>query len=155
MLGAEESGGYGFGMHLPERDGVYADLMLLDLFLRERAAGPPHGVGGAGPFPRARRAVVLPAHRRARRRVTRIPALKDRLLVELRERGPRELDGHAVTRTDPLSTGDGFKFFTADGSWLLVRFSGTEPLVRVYTEAATPDQRDAYVKAGERLVREA
>ena len=39
MMGGEESGGYGFGMHLPERDGIYADLMLLDLFLRERAAG--------------------------------------------------------------------------------------------------------------------
>ena len=39
MMGGEESGGYGFGMHLPERDGVYADLLLLDLFLRERAAG--------------------------------------------------------------------------------------------------------------------
>ena len=39
MMGAEESGGYGFGMHLPERDGIYADLLLLDLFLREKAAG--------------------------------------------------------------------------------------------------------------------
>jgi hypothetical protein len=39
MMGAEESGGFGFGMHLPERDGIYADLMLLDLFLRERARG--------------------------------------------------------------------------------------------------------------------
>ena len=39
MMGAEESGGYGFGMHLPERDGIYADLMLLDLFLREKARG--------------------------------------------------------------------------------------------------------------------
>ncbi|MGZ6379210.1 MAG: phosphoglucomutase/phosphomannomutase family protein, partial [Candidatus Limnocylindrales bacterium] len=77
------------------------------------------------------------------------------LLVELRERGPRELEGHAVTRTDPLSTGDGFKFFTADGSWLLVRFSGTEPLVRVYTEAVSAEARDAFVAAGERLVRDA
>ena len=39
MMGGEESGGFGFGMHLPERDGIYADLLLLDLFLRERAAG--------------------------------------------------------------------------------------------------------------------
>ena len=39
MMGAEESGGFGFGMHLPERDGIYADLLLLDLFLREQAAG--------------------------------------------------------------------------------------------------------------------
>ena len=39
MMGGEESGGYGFGMHLPERDGIYADLLLLDLFVRERDAG--------------------------------------------------------------------------------------------------------------------
>ena len=39
MMGGEESGGFGFGMHLPERDGIYADLLLLDLFVRERAAG--------------------------------------------------------------------------------------------------------------------
>src|SRR3989304_3501697 len=39
MFGAGESGGYGFGMHLPERDGIYADLLLLDLFLREKARG--------------------------------------------------------------------------------------------------------------------
>ena len=39
MMGGEESGGYGFKMHLPERDGIYADLLLLDLFIREREAG--------------------------------------------------------------------------------------------------------------------
>src|SRR4030042_1114819 len=39
MMGGEESGGFGFGMHLPERDGIFTDLILLDLFLRERAAG--------------------------------------------------------------------------------------------------------------------
>ncbi len=44
-------------------------------------------------------------------------------------------------------------FFVADGSWLLIRTSGTEPLVRVYTEAISPDARDALMAAGERLVR--
>jgi len=83
------------------------------------------------------------------------PALKARLLVELQANGPRELDGQPVTQTVPLATNDGFKFFTADGSWLLVRFSGTEPLVRVYTEAGTSGARDAFVAAGERLVRDA
>src|SRR5690349_24406561 len=39
MMGGEESGGYGFGMHLPERDGIYADLLLLDLFIHEREKG--------------------------------------------------------------------------------------------------------------------
>jgi phosphomannomutase len=56
-------------------------------------------------------------------------------------------------RTQDLDTKDGFKFFLADGSWLLIRASGTEPLVRVYTEATNPDLREALLVAGERLVR--
>ena len=53
----------------------------------------------------------------------------------------------------PLDTGDGFKFWVADGSWLLVRASGTEPLVRIYTEATSEATRDEMLVAGERLVR--
>ncbi len=152
MMGAEESGGFGFGMHLPERDGVYADLLLLDLFLREKAAG-------RWPVSKALAAfheLAGPSYyRRVDVHVDRAmyPALKDRLLVELRANAPTELDGAPVTRTDALDTNDGFKFFVADGSWLLVRFSGTEPLVRVYTEATSPDAREAMIAAGERLVR--
>ena len=52
-----------------------------------------------------------------------------------------------------LDTGDGYKFFLADGSWLLIRASGTEPLVRVYTEATSPELRDELLVAGEALVR--
>ncbi len=58
-----------------------------------------------------------------------------------------------MSRTDALTTRDGFKFFIADGSWLLVRFSGTEPLVRVYTEATSQEAADAIIAAGEGLVR--
>ena len=57
------------------------------------------------------------------------------------------------SRTQALDTNDGFKFFVADGSWLLVRTSGTEPLVRVYTEATSRDCAGAMLEAGERLVR--
>ena len=59
-----------------------------------------------------------------------------------------------MVRTLPLDTNDGFKFWLADGSWLLVRASGTEPLVRVYTEATSEAIRDAMLAAGERLVRD-
>jgi len=52
------------------------------------------------------------------------------------------LAGHPVARTDALSTADGFKFFLADGSWLLIRASGTEPLVRIYTETTSAELRD-------------
>jgi phosphomannomutase len=154
MLGAEESGGYGFGMHLPERDGIYADLLLLDLFLRERAAGRwpvsaivkhVHDVAG----PSFYRRIDVHVERAA------YPDVKRRLLAELTASPPSSIAGEAVARTQALSTNDGFKFFTADGSWLLVRVSGTEPLVRVYSEATTPEARDALVEAGEALVRAA
>jgi phosphomannomutase len=152
MLGAEESGGYGFGMHLPERDGIYADLMLLELFLREKAAGrwPVsraiahfHEIAGASFYLR----VDVHVER------SEYDGVKRRLLVDLREQAPASLAGHAVARTMPLSTNDGVKFFLEDGSWLLVRTSGTEPLVRVYTEATSAELRDALLDAGERLVR--
>ena len=154
MMGAEESGGYGFGMHLPERDGIYADLLLLDLFLREKAAG-------RWPVSKALAAFHELAGPSFYRRIDvhvdkdLYPAVKERLMVELKANPPKALAGEPVVRTDALSTNDGFKFFTPDGSWLLIRFSGTEPLVRVYTEAISPDVRDAMVNAGEALVRAA
>jgi phosphomannomutase len=152
MMGGEESGGFGFGMHLPERDGIFTDLMLLDLFLRERDAG-------RWPVSRAIAHLHEIAGPSSYRRVdvhfdrTVYPALKDRLLVELPQRAPRELAGRPVVRTQTLSTNDGFKFFANDGSWLLIRFSGTEPLVRVYTEAVSDAAVDANLMAGEAIVR--
>jgi phosphomannomutase len=152
MMGAEESGGFGFGMHLPERDGVYADLMLLDLFLRERAAGrwPVsraierfHEIAGPSWYRRIDVHFERAAYAKAKRH----------LLVDLREQAPAELAGEPVVRTLPLDTNDGFKFWLADGSWLLVRASGTEPLVRVYTEATSEAIQESMLAAGERLVR--
>ncbi len=152
MMGAEESGGFGFGMHLPERDGVYADLLLLDLFLRERTAGRwpvskaiEHFHEIAGPSWYLRVDVHIDRNLYAE--------TKRRLLVDLRAESPTELAGQPVTRTVALDTNDGYKFWIADGSWLLVRASGTEPLVRVYTEATSETLRDALLTAGERLVR--
>ena len=151
MMGGEESGGYGFGMHLPERDGIYADLLLLDLFVREReagrwpvskAVGHLHDIAGASFYLRT----DVHADRKA------YPALKERLLVELGSHSPASLGGVPVVRTDALDTGDGFKFWTDDGSWLLVRFSGTEPLVRVYAEATSAVLRDALLAEGGRMV---
>ncbi len=151
MMGGEESGGYGFSMHLPERDGIYADLLLVDLFARERAAGrwPVsksvehfHGIAGPSFYLRTDVHVDRQAY----------PALKARLLVELVANAPKSIAGQAVTRTDELTTKDGFKYWLADGSWLLVRFSGTEPLVRVYAEATSPELRDAILAEGGQLV---
>jgi phosphomannomutase len=153
MMGGEESGGYGFGMHLPERDGIYADLLLLDLFLRERAAerrpassvvAHLHEIAGPSWYTRAD----------IRFDPAEYPAVKQHLMVDLKASGPTELAGEPVVRMVALSTEDGYKFFIADGSWLLVRSSGTEPLVRVYTEATSPEVRDHMIEAGERLLRD-
>lgn len=151
MMGGEESGGYGFGMHLPERDGIYADLLLLDLFVQERAAGRrsvseavAHLHEIAGPSFYLRDDVHTDR--------ASYPALKQRLLAELAERSPETLGGRPVARTIKLDTGDGFKFWVDDGSWLLVRFSGTEPLVRVYAEASSAELRDALLAEGGNMV---
>ncbi len=135
MMGGEESGGYGFGMHLPERDGVYADLLLLDLFIRERETRPLARVGGRGPPPRDRRPVVLPAHATSTPTARRIRRSRSGCCASCRRRRPRRSPASRSCSTLALDTNDGFKFWTPDGSWLLVRFSGTEPLVRVYAEA--------------------
>ncbi|HUR17018.1 MAG TPA: phosphoglucomutase/phosphomannomutase family protein [Candidatus Limnocylindrales bacterium] len=151
MMGGEESGGYGFGMHLPERDGIYADLLLLDLFVREREAGRwpvsaavEHLHSIAGPSFYLRNDVHVDK--------ALYPALKDRLLVELVQGAPLSIAGHPVVRTDALDTKDGFKFWLDEGSWLLVRFSGTEPLVRVYAEGSSAQLRDAILAEGSALV---
>src|SRR3954452_6555477 len=106
MMGGEESGGYGFGMHLPERDGIYADLLLLDLFMREREKGRwpvskavEHLHEIAGPSFYLRTDVHV-------ERAT-YPELKARLFVELREQAPTTIAGHPVTSTDTLETNDG------------------------------------------------
>jgi len=152
MMGGEESGGYGFGMHLPERDGIYADLLLLDLFVREREAGRwpvssavqhLHEIAGPSFYLRTDVHVDKQVY----------PALKERLFVELKAQAPAAVGGHPVVKTDTLTTNDGFKFWLDDGSWLLVRFSGTEPLVRVYAEATTAELRDAILDQGAALVR--
>ena len=152
MMGAEESGGFGFGMHLPERDGIYADLLLLDLFLKEQKRGnwPPskavaqfHELAG----PSFYRRIDVHVERAA------YPETKRRLLEGLVASPPSSLVGAPVVNTQSLTTKDGFKFYLEDGSWLLIRTSGTEPLVRVYTEASSEEARDALVEAGEQLVR--
>ena len=152
MLGAEESGGYGLGMHLPERDGVYANLLLLDLFLRERERGvwPVsrimerfHELAGASFYNR----VDIHFERAG------YDAVKRHIVEELRDAAPEALGGQAVERTVVLTTNDGYKYFLADGSWLMIRTSGTEPLCRVYAEATSQSLCDRLLTEGEAIAR--
>src|SRR5438105_13691813 len=135
MFGGEESGGFGFAMHLPERDGIVADLFILDFMLKTKKS-PSQLINElmamAGPSIYLRRDLHFDA--------AAYPDVQARTMRTLREVAPEKLAGHAVARIVHLDTRDGTKFFLDDGSWLLLRLSGTEPLVRVYAETRPQDE---------------
>jgi phosphomannomutase len=148
MMGGEESGGFGFSMHLPERDGIVADLFFLDFMLKTKKK-PSQLIAElmaiAGPSFYLRRDLHLDA--------ATYPQKKIEIMERLAAAKPAQLSGHAVAKIMALDTKDGVKFFVDDGSWLLVRLSGTEPLVRVYAETRAKDELAPMLDAGERMVR--
>ncbi len=134
----EESGGYGFAGHLPERDGVLSNLLLLELVA---ATGKPLGalVGDlfrlVGPHHYARRDLELP---------TRLEVVQ-----RLREAPPDRLAGRRVTNVETL---DGLKL-RLDRGWVLFRASGTEPILRLYCEMDSPEAVDQVLDEAERLAK--
>jgi phosphomannomutase len=144
VLGGEESGGFGFRGHIPERDGLLAGLFFADMIVR---TGKPLSEilaeleSRVGPHAYARHDIHLPrdSYESDRRRV----------LDTLRENEPRTVAGQEVER---VRSDDGFKFYLKDGSWVLLRTSGTEPLIRVYAEAASPEDVEARLSALEEIV---
>lgn len=148
MMGGEESGGFGFAMHLPERDGIVADLFFLD-FMLKTGKRPSQLIAElmdlAGPSHYLRRDLHLEA--------ATYDAQKPRIMERLQGAAPKELGGVGVQRVVQLDTKDGTKFFREDGSWLLLRLSGTEPLVRVYAETRDPAHVGPLLDLGERMVR--
>lgn len=146
VIGGEESGGFGFGMHIPERDGLASGLFLLDLWLtkaKKTSAVLAELQALAGPS----------YYNRIDIRFARegYEAVKAATLGRLEHEAPTELAGRAVTRRQALDTGDGFKFYRDDGSWLLIRFSGTEALLRIYTEARSPEDVESLLAEGRRI----
>jgi phosphomannomutase len=150
MFGGEESGGYGFAMHLPERDGIVADLFILDFMLKTKKT-PSQLIAElmamVGPSFYLRRDLHFDAAAYA--------GVKKRVMETLDREKPTNLAGRAVAKIVQLDTKDGTKFFLDDGSWLLLRLSGTEPLVRVYAETRSQDELAPLLDAGEKMVREA
>jgi phosphomannomutase len=136
LIGGEESGGYAFRNHVPERDGILAGLYLLDMMVR-RGQSPSQLVASlfakVGPHFYDRVDRALPPENRA--------ASEQRLKNE----HPDRLAGLRVTGVNTL---DGYKYAFEDGGWLLIRFSGTEPLVRVYTETTVKDRVQPILRAG-------
>jgi phosphomannomutase len=138
MIGGEESGGYAFRGHVPERDGILAGLYLLDMMVRLNCK-PSQLLDllfkKVGPHYYDRIDRSFTGDRRQR---------EQRIL----DNRPQTMGGLRVT---DLDTTDGYKFCLEDGGWLLIRFSGTEPIMRVYTETTHSDKVQAILKDGLQL----
>jgi alpha-D-glucose phosphate-specific phosphoglucomutase len=139
LIGGEESGGYAFRGHVPERDGILAGLYILDLMVRMNKTPSQlieHLYGQVGPHYYDR---IDKRFQAGERKATR-----QRIL----DANPATIGGLAVTG---LLTTDGFKFGLADGGWLLIRFSGTEPIIRVYCETTEQDRVQPILEDGLRI----
>jgi len=144
VLGGEESGGYAIRGHIPERDGILVGLLFADMIVR---MGKPLSQilsdleKRVGPHAYSRHDIHLARDT--------YDAERKRILDLLGANQPAEVAG---VKVDRIRTDDGFKFYLADGSWVLLRASGTEPLVRVYSEAATNADVEARLSAIEEIV---
>jgi phosphomannomutase len=143
LLGGEESGGYAFRGHVPERDGILAGLYILDLMVRMGKTPSQlieHLYNQVGPHFYNRIDQRFAADQRE--------ATKQRILDANPARTGGTIGGLAVTSLD---TTDGFKFNLADGGWLLIRFSGTEPIIRVYCETTEEARVQPILEDGLRI----
>ncbi|MGA3284285.1 MAG: phosphoglucomutase/phosphomannomutase family protein [Verrucomicrobiota bacterium] len=141
LLGAEESGGIGFPGHIPERDGIAAGLMLLELLATERV--PVNKL-------LARLEKQFGPHRYGRID-THYPLEQRAALMEFLQKNPP-----TKLLRSPLAgmkTFDGVKFIAQDTSWLMLRGSGTEPILRIYAEAKSDADVRKLLQLGVALTR--
>lgn len=135
LMGGEESGGLGVKGHIPERDGILLGLLLLEAM----------AVSGKGLRQLLNETMDEIGHFHYQR-IDRLidSSAKERLITKLGSTPPSEIDGRKVCSTN---FSDGFKFIFENGDWLLIRPSGTEPVLRLYSEAGSPEQVERFLRA--------
>jgi len=140
LMGGEESGGLSIKGHIPEGDGILMGMLLLEIMAESKTslcdlvADIQHEVG---PACYARRDIPL-----------KRPVPKKEMVARLKDQAPSQLAGQTVLEINTL---DGVKYVLADDSWLLIRPSGTEPVLRVYAEGVSDDEVDALLAYGQEV----
>lgn len=140
LIGGEESGGISFKGHIPEGDGVLMGLLLVEIV---STAGASLGelvddlLKEVGPADYARTDLRL-----------KRPVEKTKMTKRLADEAPSAIGGESVTK---VATTDGCKYILSDDSWLLIRPSGTEPVLRVYAEGRSPEMVEALLHYGEEV----
>jgi phosphomannomutase len=143
LIGGEESGGISFLGHIPEGDGILMGLLLVEMIaesgasLHELVADLMEKVGPA-------------YYQRKDLRLNR-PLAKSVITKKLFEDAPGKIDGETVVE---VQTTDGVKYLLGDDSWLLIRPSGTEPVLRVYAEGRTQEILDSLLGFGESVAQQ-
>jgi phosphomannomutase len=139
LIGGEESGGIGVRGHIPERDATLAALLLVEMMAMRGTT-----LGGLMAGLRAR----VGAHAYDRIDVLLKRPVSREQFTALQASLPQAVAGETVRE---VSTRDGLKLFLADGHWLLLRASGTEPVLRIYAEAESIDHVHALLGEGRAL----
>jgi len=139
LIGGEESGGYGFRGHIPERDAIPAGLYFLDFMVKT----------GKTPSQLLAYLYSKVGEHYYDRIDLHFPEEKRQMIINrVRDNAPKSIENVKVVRLD---TQDGFRFILADNSWLLIRFSGTEPILRIYTETNDTERVKRMLQFGREL----
>jgi len=139
LAGGEESGGFGFKNYVPERDGILAGLLILEM-MAYRKKSLTQIINDTekeyGKFCYKREDCEYPDEK------------KKTLFMNLKKNTPKKLAGVDIKE---FSTKDGAKLIAKDGSWLLYRLSGTEPILRIYVEASSDKRVDEIMREAKRI----
>ncbi len=140
LVGGEESGGIGISSYLPERDGILIALILVEIMA-------VNGKGLEGVLDELFEEIGIFCYDRIDL------GIAGEEMLGVREKMAR-IEPKLITgiKVDKISRMDGTKFFLADGSWLLLRASGTEPLLRIYAESSSKENVDALLNEGKNLL---
>lgn len=142
LIGGEESGGFGFKNYIPEKDGILSGLLLLEMMAIQNKSINEILKEIEGEF----------GQYKSSRIDLKCDFLKiNKLKCWLKENTPQKICNILVKEKNDL---DGTKFILEDNSWLLLRSSGTEPLLRIYAEAKTMEKTYALLKEGKRILEE-
>lgn len=140
LIGGEESGGISFKGHIPEGDGVLMSLLLLEIVAEARTS--------LYELVEDLMKEVGPAYYDRVDLRLRRPVAKAVITQRLENEAPPDIGGEKITQ---IGSTDGVKYIMADDSWLLIRPSGTEPVLRVYAEGRTPQMVKALLEYGEQV----
>lgn len=140
LLGGEESGGIGFKNHIPERDGILSSLLLMEIMAE-------YGKSLDEIIDEMMREIGYHCYDRVDLHLS--PEAKEKALGILGSCRPEKFGGIGVAE---ILTLDGVKFMLEDGSWILFRASGTEPVIRIYAESADMDRVQYLLNEGRQML---